>query len=277
MLLQNLHHRYLYIVIRLPHLKDLDQKIPSFPNCDNYGICRASNPNPLNDDMRTNDKKLHQWLCVTFKIDYLQEMDIITKVKVRLECKINITLPALLPNKINDNSRGPVTSTDENEQDNLCSRSKRAIPLLAIAHRTTAMGSMLIKGINAWVDAKRASSFNNAIKMLNTKVEITHNRLVTLENRTSIMVKAIMPVIKDLKSQINKANAQLASQYRMMSGAHNRYNLLFRWMHKTQTIHHFALLLFKSYLTIQVGTLQRIHRQYIRYESVLDDINIDRY
>ena len=43
-------------------------------------------------------------------------------------------------------------------------------------------------------------------------------------------------------------------------------------MHKTQTIHHFALLLFKNYLTIQVGTLQRIHRQYIRYESVLDDI-----
>ena len=26
MLLQNLHHRYLYIVIRLPHLKDLDKK-----------------------------------------------------------------------------------------------------------------------------------------------------------------------------------------------------------------------------------------------------------
>ena len=57
----------------------------------------------------------------------------------------------------------------------------------------------------------------------------------------------------------------------MMSSAHNRYNLLFRWMHKTQTIHHFALLLFKNYLTIQVGTLQRIHRQYIRYESALDD------
>ena len=34
-------------------MKDLDQKIPSFPNCDNYGLCRASNPNPLNDDTRT--------------------------------------------------------------------------------------------------------------------------------------------------------------------------------------------------------------------------------
>ena len=199
MLLQNLHRRYLYIVIRLPHLKDLDQKIPTFPNCDNYRICRASNPNPLNNDTRTNDNELHKQLCGTLKIDYLQEMDIITKVKVRLECKINVTLPALLPNKITDNLRGPVTSSDENGQDKLHSRSKRAIPLLAIAQGTAAIGGMLIKCINALVDAKRASSFNNAIKMLNTNVEITHNRLVTLENRTSMMAKAIMPVLKDLK------------------------------------------------------------------------------
>ena len=65
-----LHHRYLYIVIRLPHLKDLDQKIPSFPNCNNYGMHRASNPNPLNDDTKTNDNELHQQLCITFKIGY---------------------------------------------------------------------------------------------------------------------------------------------------------------------------------------------------------------
>ena len=57
----------------------------------------------------------------------------------------------------------------------------------------------------------------------------------------------------------------------MMSSAHNRYNLLFRQMPEMQMIYLFALLLFKNYLTIQVGTLQRIHRQYIRYESALDD------
>ena len=224
----------------------------------------------MNNDTRTNDNELHQQLCGTFKIDYLQEMDIITKVKVRLEHKINITLPALLPNKITGYSRGPVTSSDKTEQDKLCSRNKRAIPLLSIAQGTAAIGSMLIKGMNALVDAKRASSFNNTIKMLNAKVEITHNRLVTLENRTSMMAKAIMPVLKDLKLQINKTNKQLASQYKMMSSAHNRYNLLFRQMHEMQMIHHFALLLFEKYLTIQVGTLQRIHR-HIRYESVLDD------
>ena len=251
----------IYIVIRLPQLKDLDQKIPSFPNCDNYRIRRASNPKPLNDDTKTNDNELHQQLCVTFKIDYLQEMDIITKVKVRLEHKINVTLLALLPNKIVQDFRGPVTSSDKTGHEEHNTRSRRAIPLLAIAQDTASIGVMLVKGINALVDAKRANSFNNAIKMLNANVKITHNRLFTLENRTPMMAKAIMPVLKDLKFQINKTNERLASQYRMMSSAHNRYNLLFRQTQKTQTIHHFALLLFKSYLTIQVGSLQRIHHQ----------------
>ena len=81
MLLQNLHHRYLYIIIKLPHLSDLEQRIPSFPNCDNYGLLTASNPDSLLDDTPTNDNKLHQVICCnTFKIDYFQEMDTIIKL-----------------------------------------------------------------------------------------------------------------------------------------------------------------------------------------------------
>ena len=48
-------------------------------------------------------------------------------------------------------------------------------------------------------------------------------------------------------------------------------NRPFRQTHKTFQIHHLALLMFKDYITILVGTLQRIHRQYVRYESALDD------
>ena len=96
----------------------------------------------MNDDTRTNDNELHQQICGTFKIDYLQEMDIITKVKSRLEL-------ALLPNKIVSDSRGPVTSNDKTGQDKSHFRNKRTIPLLAIAQGTAAIGGMLIKGINA--------------------------------------------------------------------------------------------------------------------------------
>ena len=56
MLLQNLHHRYLYILIKLPNLLDLEQRTPSFPNCDNYGALS----DPMLDDTPTNDNELHQ-------------------------------------------------------------------------------------------------------------------------------------------------------------------------------------------------------------------------
>ena len=96
-------------------------------------------------------------------------------------------------------SRGLGTSSDKTAQDKSCSRNKRAIPLLAITQGTAAIGSMLIKGINALVDAKRASSFNNTIKCLMLMVRSHITDFSLLKNRTSMMAKAIMPVLKDLK------------------------------------------------------------------------------
>ena len=180
-------------------------------------------------------------------------MDIITMLKSRLECKINFTLLALLPNKINMTMQGPVISSESIQ-------SKRAIPALAIIQGTASIGGMMIKGVNALVDAKRASSFSNAIKLVNENVRITHDRLITLENRTAMMAKAIIPVLKDFEEKINNTNERLMVQYRMMTRAHDRYNTLFRQTHNTFTIHHLALLMFKDYIAILVGTLQRIHR-----------------
>ena len=216
------------------------------------------------DDTPTNDNELHQVICKTFKIDYLQEMDIIIKIRNRLECKINYTLRALLPNEIKTMQQGPVTSGEG-------IRNKRAIPALAIIQGVAAIGGMMIKGINALVNAKRASSFINAIKLINENVQITHDRLIMLENRTTMMAKAIIPVLKDFKQHINNTNNRLYRQYRMMTKAHDRYNRLFRQTHKTFKIHHLALLMLKDYIMILLGTLQRIHRQYLRYESALDD------
>ena len=87
---------------------------------------------------------------------------------------------------------------------------------MAILQAGTAISRTLIKGINALVDAKKAKSFNNAIKMVTGNVKLTHQGLVTLENRMSMMAKAIMPALDDLKSRIANTNQKLTSQYRMM-------------------------------------------------------------
>ena len=271
MLLQNLHRHYLYIVIRLPKLKDLDQKIPTFPNCDNYSVNRSSNSNPTSDDIKLNDNAFHQQICTHFKVDYLEEMDIIKQTKRCIEQRINVTLLALLPNKIIQTSKGLVTATGLKGQLHFGSEEKRAVPVMAIVQAGAAIGGTLIKGINALVDAKRAKSFNNAFKMVAGNVELTYQRLRTLKNRTSMMTKAIMPVLDVLKGRIADTNQRLTLQYRMMQMAHHRYNLLFRQTHEMLMIHHFALLLFKNYLMIQIGMLQRIYHQYNRYESSLDD------
>ena len=184
-------------------------------------------------------QNLHRRYLYILIIDYFQEMDIIIKLRNRLECKINYTLLALLPNKLNVMRQGPVTSGEN-------IRNKRAIPALAIIQGVAAIGGMMIKGINALVDAKRASSFNNAIKLVNENVQITHDGLITLENRTAMMAKAIIPVLKDFKEQINNTNDRLIAQYRMMTRAHERYNRLFRQTHKTFQIRHLALLMFKD-------------------------------
>ena len=106
---------------------------------------------------------------------------------------------------------------------------------------------------------------------MNENAQITHDRLITLENRTAMMAKAIIPVLKDFKAQINNTNDRLIAQYRMMTRAHDSYKRLFRQTHQTFQIHHLTLLMFKDYIILLVGTLQRIHRQYIRYKLALDD------
>ena len=75
-----------------------------------------------------------------------------------------MTLSALLPNKIIQTSKGPVTATGL--KGHLGSREKRAVQVMAIVQAGAAIGGTLIKGINPLVDAKRAKSFNNALKWL---------------------------------------------------------------------------------------------------------------
>ena len=137
-----------------------------------------------------------------------------------------------------------MTATGSKGQLHFGSREKRAVPVMTILQAGAVIGGTLIKGINALVDAKRAKSFNNTLKMVAVNVELTYQRLRTLENRTSMMAKAIMPVLDVLKGRIADTNQRLTSQYRMMQMAHHRYNLLFRWTHEMLMIHHFAVPLF---------------------------------
>ena len=101
-------------------------------------------------------------------------MDIIKQTKRQIEQKINGTLLALLPNKIIQTSKGPVTATGMKGQLHFGSREKRAIPVMVILQAGAAIDGTLIKGMDALVYVKREKSFNNALKMVTANVELTH-------------------------------------------------------------------------------------------------------
>ena len=152
-----------------------------------------------------------------------------------------MTLLALLLNKIIQASKGLVPATGLKGQLHFGSREKKAVPVMAMLQAGAAIGGTFIKGINALVDAKGAKSFNNSLKMVAANIELTHQRLRTLENRTSMMAKAIMPLLDVLKGRIADTNHRLTSQYRMMQMAHHRYNLLYQM--DTQDAHDTSLCL----------------------------------
>ena len=72
-------------------------------------------------------------------------MDIIKQTKRQIEQKINRTLPALLPNKIIQTSKGSLTATGMKGQLPFGSREKRAVPVMVILQADAAIGGTLIK------------------------------------------------------------------------------------------------------------------------------------
>ena len=56
---------------------------------------------------------------------------------------------------------------------------------------------------------QKEQSFNNALKMVAANVELTHQRLMTFENRTFMVAKAIMPALDNLKIRIANTNQKL--------------------------------------------------------------------
>ena len=66
---------------KIAQTQNLEQKIPMFPNCDNCGVSRSSNPNPTTDEVKLNVNALHQQICTHFKVDYLEEINIIKQTK----------------------------------------------------------------------------------------------------------------------------------------------------------------------------------------------------
>ena len=71
-----------YIIIKLPHLSDLEPRIPDFPNCDNYSSLHANNPDPLLDDTPTNGNELCQAIVILLRLIIFKKWMLLLNYKI---------------------------------------------------------------------------------------------------------------------------------------------------------------------------------------------------
>ena len=69
------------------------------------------------------------------------------------------------------------------------SRQKRAIPLGLIFSGVSAIGGLIMKGVNTWSNYKKSKAMTKAVEKLYEAQEIDHRQLTRLEGQTSLLAK----------------------------------------------------------------------------------------
>ena len=112
---------------------------------------------------------------------YIKLLERIETIKRNITYKIEKVMPRLMPSK-NAIIYGKETQSD-------VSRQKRAIPLGLIFSGVSAIGGLIMKGVNMWSNYKKGKAMTKAVEKLYEAQEIDHHRLTRLEGQTSLLAK----------------------------------------------------------------------------------------
>ena len=191
----------LLLSIDLPKIEDIAHVPPPFPDCDNWAAPHKSNKNhhvyfsahgfgrdnhgPMTE-LNTNTsaylaKAIHITVCNQYKTKYIKLLERIETIKRNITYKIEKVMPRLMPNE-NAVLYGKETLSD-------ASRQKRAIPLGLIFSSVSAIGGLIMKGVNTWSNYKKSKVMTKAVEKLYEAQEIDHRRLTRLEGQTSLLAK----------------------------------------------------------------------------------------
>ena len=157
----------LFLSIDLPKVEDIAHVPPPFPDCGNWAAPHKSNCNqhvyysslgfgkdnhgPMTELNTNTSEYLTEailiMVCDQYKNKYIKLLERIETIKRNITYKIEKVMPRLMPNE-NAIIYGKETQSDG-------SRQKRAIPLGLIFSGVSAIGGLIMKGINTWTNYKK--------------------------------------------------------------------------------------------------------------------------
>ena len=191
----------LFLSIDLPKVEDIQHVPPPFPDCDHWATPHQTNRNqhiyysalgfgknnhgPMTE-LNTNTSEylveaIHITVCNQYKKKYTKLLNRIAMIKQNITYKIEKVMPKLMPNE-NTIIYGKETDSEQRRQ-------KWAIPLGLIFTGVSAIGGLIMKGVNTWSNYKKSKAMTQAVEKLYEAQEIDHRRLTRLEGQTSLLAK----------------------------------------------------------------------------------------
>ena len=120
------------------------------------------------------------------------------------------------------------------------SRQKRAIPLGLIFSGVSAIGGLIMKGVNTWSNYKKSKAMTKAVEKLYEAQEIDHRRLTRLEGQTSLLAKMTKTAFQHIDYRLLHLDTKLNSTVKHMTDFFKRTETHFRFTwNYDETLDHF--------------------------------------
>ena len=248
----------LFLSIDLPKVEDIAHVPPPFPDCDNWAAPHKSNCNqhvyysslgfgrnnhgPMTE-LNTNTSEylaeaIHITVCNQYKNKYIKLLERIETIKRNITYKIEKVMPRLMPNE-NAIIYGKETQSDG-------SRQKRAIPLGLIFSGVSAIGGLIMKGVNTWSNYKKSKAMTKAVEKLYEAQEIDHRRLTRLEGQTSLLAKTMKTAFQHIDYRLLHLDTKLNYTVQHMTEFFKRTETHFRFTWEALVSNRLAIHLLSS-------------------------------
>ena len=231
----------LFLSIDLPKVEDIAHVPPPFPDCDNWAAPHKTNRNqhvyysslgfgrnnhgPMTE-LNTNTSEylaeaIHIMVCNQYKNKYVKLLERIETIKRNITYKIEKVMPRLMPNE------NAIIYGKETQSENF--RQKRAIPLGLIFSGVSAIGGLIMKGVNTWSNYKKSKAMTKAVEKLYEAQEIDHRRLTRLEGQTSLLAKTTKTAFQHIDYRLLHLDTKLNYTVQHMTEFFKRTETHFRF------------------------------------------------
>ena len=150
------------------------------------------------------------------------------------------------------------------------SRQKRAIPLGLIFSGVSAIGGLIMKGVNTWSNYKKSKAMTKVVEKLYEAQEIDHRRLTRLEGQTSLLARTTKTAFQHIDYHLLHLHSKLNYTVQHMTDFFKRTESHFRFTWEALVSNRLAIHLLSSGSAMYDMVLQQYLHYYQNYDVTLD-------